>query len=105
MPPQMETSIRRQTVLLGRQNQTLERKREESIKKEYGYGRINIASISMYSIDSNPALPPKVLSSIMLDSVTDGHGSPILLHLERFEVPAFIETNEEHLIPNQDRKS
>ena len=58
----------------------------------------------MYSIDSNPALPPKVLSSIMLDSVTDGHGSPILLHLERFEVPAFIETNERAFDPEPGQK-
>ena len=98
MPPRMETSIRRQTVLSGRQDRTIE------IKETKGQ-QINVFQFRCTLLSSIQPCHPKVLSSIMLDSVTDGHGSPMLLHLERFEVPAFIDTNEEHLIPNQDKKS
>lgn len=46
-----------------------------------------------------------VLSRREFDSFTDLHGSPTLLHLLRFDVPALIETKELHLMPNQLMKS
>ena len=49
--------------------------------------------------------PQPVLSRRLFDWSTDSQGSPTLLHLERFEVPAFTATKELHLMPHPEIKS